>query len=108
MSLRLDPSTVIVIKMPGMKQEMWTDYSLAVQRPNRFALVLKEGMMGATKVSDGAKFYTYVPAAKTYSEEDAPPIWARSATPANGMDMMGPMGAADAALFLGSFFAGSP
>ncbi|MFB3112459.1 MAG: DUF2092 domain-containing protein, partial [Gemmatimonadales bacterium] len=45
-------------------QQINSEYSVAVQRPNKLALVLKWGMRGATTsatiVSDGEKLYTYI------------------------------------------------
>ena len=66
----------IRVEMEGMKQEMPSEYSLAMERPNRFALVLKSGMVGATVVSDGTNAFTYVPLLKQYLKHGAPTSFA--------------------------------
>lgn len=71
-ALTADLRLTINMQMRGIKQEMPMDYSLAVQRPNQFALVLKSGVVGATVVSDGKKLYTYMPLLKRYTEAEAP------------------------------------
>ncbi len=59
-------------EMPGMKQEIAMEYSLAWDRPNKLALSLKSGLIGGTIVSDGTKLYTYSPIRKRYTETAAP------------------------------------
>ena len=71
-SFSADLTTVMNTQMQGVNQSMTTDYSLAVQRPNRFAMVLTNGMMGTTVVCDGAKLYTCIPMLKRYTESKAP------------------------------------
>ena len=61
------------VNMAGLKQEMVADYSLAFERPNRFAIVLQgDAMLGGTIVSDGKQLTTYMPMMKSYSRGDAP------------------------------------
>ena len=72
-TFRLELSIDIHVTMQGMNQQMNSEYHLAVQRPNKLAMVLKQGMMGATIVSDGEKLYTYIPMMENkYTVEDAP------------------------------------
>src|SRR2546430_2754725 len=52
-SASVDISQFIQVQMQGMKQEMPSEFSFAVQRPNHYALVLKTGMMGSTIICDG-------------------------------------------------------
>ncbi len=102
-SLNLDMT--LNIQMQGMKQEMPSSYTLAVQRPNRIALVLKEGMFGATVVSDGAKLFTYLPMLKRYTEASAPTNFAAALSGAGGSGLMGAM---DGGNFMGAVFAQDP
>ena len=71
-SFSLDESTEMVMEAQDMKQTMTSDYTVAMERPNKVARILKEGMMGATVVSDGTTLYTYVPMFKKYLQDDAP------------------------------------
>lgn len=72
-SFRLGISIDVNFTIQGMNQQMNSQYSLALQRPNKFALVLKSGMMGATVVSDGEKLYTSMPMMENkYTVVDAP------------------------------------
>ena len=56
----------------GKEQKTEIRYSLAVERPNKLALVLESGDNGITLVSDGKKLYTYMPRLKQYTVEEAP------------------------------------
>ena len=72
-TFHLELSIDIHVTMQGMNQQMNSEYHLAVQRPNKLAMVLKSGMMGSTIVSDGEKLYTYIPMMENkYTVEDAP------------------------------------
>ncbi|MFB3787283.1 MAG: DUF2092 domain-containing protein [bacterium] len=62
----------VLVEAQGMKQEMVTKQSLALQRPDKMAMVLKDGMMGGTVVSDGKNLYRYIPMLQAYTVEDAP------------------------------------
>lgn len=46
---------------PAPLGELNANYSLAIERPNKMALVLKEGALGATVVCDGTNTITFVP-----------------------------------------------
>ncbi|MBX7254841.1 MAG: DUF2092 domain-containing protein [Candidatus Hydrogenedentes bacterium] len=71
-SFTVDETTEMVMEAQGMKQTMNSDYAVAIERPNKVSRILKEGMMGATIVSDGKTLYTYLPMFKKYTQEDAP------------------------------------
>jgi len=58
-SFRLRLNSTMKVNMQGMKSEMVAKQSLAMQRPNKFALIHEEGMIGATVVCDGDSLYTY-------------------------------------------------
>ncbi len=51
----------MTIEVQGIKNELGTVHRLAMERPNKLAMVLEQGMMGSTVVSDGEKIYTFVP-----------------------------------------------
>ena len=56
------------ISLPGLPpQHMSGDYSFAMQRPNKLAMVLTNGMMGATVISDGTNQLTHLPMLKKYT-----------------------------------------
>ena len=66
--------TTLVVNVAEEEREQRTEsrYGLAVDRPDKLALVLESGDSGITLVSDGKKFYVYVPMLKQYTVEDAP------------------------------------
>jgi len=68
-----DETTVLIaVTAQGMQQKMETRHRVSVQRPNKLALVLESGMRGVTLVSDGDKMYTYMPALKKFTVQEAP------------------------------------
>jgi len=68
-----DVTTLIVdVTERETQQRTESRYSLAVERPDKLALVLDKGDTGITLVSDGKKLYTYVPMLKQYTVEEAP------------------------------------
>src|SRR5437762_2803948 len=46
---------------PVAAGDLVADYLLSVERPNRMALVLKSGNLGATVVCDGTNTITFIP-----------------------------------------------
>src|SRR4051812_25050534 len=48
------------------------DYALAIERPNKMALVLKDGNLGATVVCDGTNTTTFIPKPGVYTVSKAP------------------------------------
>jgi len=71
-SLACDMAVRVSMERPTRKHTTTALYTVAMERPNKFAVVLKEGENGATVVCDGDSLYTYVPALKKYSVEPAP------------------------------------
>jgi hypothetical protein len=66
------------IKAPGQDpmQEV-TKMTARLERPNRLALVVDEGKMGLTTVSDGKQLTHYLPVLKRYSVSEAPPSYSQ-------------------------------
>ncbi|MHC4447438.1 MAG: DUF2092 domain-containing protein, partial [Planctomycetota bacterium] len=90
------------IEAQGMKQEIGTVHRLAMERPNKLAMVLDHGMMGGTVVSDGEKIYTFMPAMRNrYFVTDAPDSLEQIAADAG--DTIG-----TATMFAGFLFADDP
>ena len=69
-SLTLNAS--MKLEAQGMKQDMTSEFTVAVEKPNRIAIVLREGLMGGTMVCDGTTMYTCIPQLKRYVETPAP------------------------------------
>ena len=46
--------------------------TVRLQRPNRLAMIVDEGMMGMTVVSDGKQLIQYLPMLKRYVVKEAP------------------------------------
>jgi len=70
-SLSVDLSFKTVVQAPGIRREMWADYNVLVERPNKAAFILQDGM-GLTLVSDGKTQTTYVPPMNRFTKKDAP------------------------------------
>lgn len=105
-SFRVEISMDVHFTMEGMSQQMNSQYSVAVQRPNKLSMVLKQGMMGATIVSDGEKLYTYMPMMENkYTVEDAPQKLGEITE--GGADMAG-AGMMDGMFFVTALFADDP
>jgi peroxiredoxin len=64
--------TTIDIESKGVKNHMETKMALRMERPNRLSLVVAQGVMGITLVSDGKQLIQYMPALKRYSIQEAP------------------------------------
>ncbi|HUS34445.1 MAG TPA: DUF2092 domain-containing protein [Verrucomicrobiae bacterium] len=56
---------------PSGEGDLTADYRLSVERPNRMALVLQKGNLGATVVSDGTNVVTFLPKPAVYTVEKA-------------------------------------
>ena len=65
-------SSVMLVEAEGMRQEMTTAHSVALERPNKFAIEGRFGMGVGTAVSDGEKLYIYMPMFGRYVVQDAP------------------------------------
>jgi peroxiredoxin len=71
-TLQTEVETAMRVKAQGMDTTMSSTYQFALQRPNRIALILKSGMMGATMISDGKHFYVHLPMMNQYTMDEAP------------------------------------
>lgn len=56
---------------PSGEGDLAADYRLSVERPNRMALVLQNGNLGATVISDGTNVVTFLPKPSVYTVEKA-------------------------------------
>jgi thiol-disulfide isomerase/thioredoxin len=73
-SFSCDVEYRIHTEMPGLKQDIFCVFSIALERPNKLAVRFKEGnaALGMTLVSDGEKVHKYSPATNRYNSSDAP------------------------------------
>ncbi len=71
-SFSVDVAVTMKVQARGMKQEMTSEYTVAMRRPNLLAIVLKSGIMGATMVCDGESVHSYLPMMKKYTVTEAP------------------------------------
>lgn len=73
-SFSCDVEFTIHTEMPGLKQDMFSVFSIALQRPNKLAVRFKEGAAAfdMTLVSDGEKVHKYSPAKNRYHSAEAP------------------------------------
>jgi len=71
-SARSKCRSTMKMEAEGMNTSMDSLFDIAMERPNRFAIRLEQGMTGMTMVSNGKKLYTYMPMMKRYTEQDAP------------------------------------
>ena len=72
-SLKLDLDVQLHMQAEGMKQEIASAWSVALQRPNKLAILYKSGQNQFTFVCDGSKTYVHIPIIKRYLEKPAPP-----------------------------------
>lgn len=70
-SFGLRLSFSMLVQAPGTRRELWSTYDIAVERPGKAAIVLKDGI-GATIVSDGKTMTTCVPAIGKFTKKSAP------------------------------------
>jgi peroxiredoxin len=70
LSCRIDSS--IHIQAKGIDNRMDSKMTLRLERPNRLAILLEEGLMGVTIVSDGKQMTQYIPTMNRYTVKDAP------------------------------------
>jgi len=71
-SLRVGVTTVVRVEAEGVRTEMTSTQSVAMRRPDRLAIRLTKGMMGATVVCDGKVLYRYQPLMRKYTATAAP------------------------------------
>jgi peroxiredoxin len=60
------------IQAQGMDNRVATKFTLRLERPNRFALVVDEGEMGTTIISDGKQLIQFLPMTNRYTVQEAP------------------------------------
>ncbi len=71
-SLKLDIDVQLHMQAEGMKQEIASAWSAALQRPNKLAINYKSGQNQFTFVCDGRLLNVYIPVIKRYLEKPAP------------------------------------
>jgi cytochrome c biogenesis protein CcmG/thiol:disulfide interchange protein DsbE len=86
---------------PKGEGDLAADYLLSIERPNRMALVVKEGNMGATVVCDGTNTVTFIPKPGIYTVEKAPNTIA-------GPESSGPTGDLGSMAFITALFSENP
>jgi peroxiredoxin len=64
--------TAIHIQAKGVDNRMDSKMTLRLERPNRLAILVEEGVMGMTVVTDGQQMIQYVPTMNRYTSQDAP------------------------------------
>ncbi|MEI6150077.1 MAG: DUF2092 domain-containing protein, partial [bacterium] len=69
---RCDVNLLMTSEMEGMKQEITTTYSFAMERPNKLALRHVRGLAGNTIICDGKQLVTLASALNRYEQQDAP------------------------------------
>jgi peroxiredoxin len=62
----------IHVEAEGVDNRMDSKMTVRLARPNRLAIVLEEGIMGMTLVTDGKQMTQYVPTINRYTVNDAP------------------------------------
>lgn len=71
-SFQVDMNTSMKMKSPTGNMEMESAQQLRVQRPNRMALVLREGVDGVNIFCDGETLTVHVPLMGRYTSREAP------------------------------------
>jgi peroxiredoxin len=65
-------TSTIDLQAQGLDNRMETKIEMRVERPNRLSLIVAQGVMGVTVVSNGAELYQYVPIVNRYTVREAP------------------------------------
>lgn len=71
-SFTCDLKSETKVNQPGMVQVFSSSYSLAVEKPNKLAVVMNDGGNGGTYVSDGKQETIFIPATDKYVTDEAP------------------------------------
>jgi peroxiredoxin len=58
------------IEARGMKNEMTTKTAVRIARPNRYAMVVEEGVMGMTTINDGQEITTFIPSLNRFTVKE--------------------------------------
>ncbi len=64
--------TAKMADVPVPPEDLDARYLLSIARPNQFALVLRDGALGATAISDGTNLTTFLPKLKLFTVQPAP------------------------------------
>lgn len=93
------------IELPGLPpQDFNMSYDVAMERPNKYSMMLKEGTMGANSLSDGKNLHVHIPMVNKYMVQPAPANL--SAIGSSGAsELLGPL---DQMAFIGALFADNP
>ena len=65
-------TSTVEIKAQGVDNRMETKIAVRLERPNRLSLVVEQGVMGMTVVSDGKQVVRYLPMLNQYVVAEAP------------------------------------
>jgi peroxiredoxin len=71
---------IMHLQLRGADNELVTKVTARLERPQRLAMIVDEGALGATFVSDGKQLVEYLPALNRYTVKDAPDDLAKLAT----------------------------
>lgn len=86
---------------PTPGEDLAAAYTLVVERPNKFALVLKSGTLGATIVCDGTNTVTFIPEPAMYTVQKA-------AKQIGGIENAAPAGDMGSMAFITALFSNDP
>jgi len=95
--------TINMEQAPVPQGNLVVSYALAIERPNKLAMALKEGTLGATVVSDGTNSTMFIPPLKAYTVQPAP-------KDLSGLDYdaSSPTGDMGSMAFIAALFSGDP
>jgi len=62
----------LAVKVQAPAQNLSADYALSIARPNKFALIRKQGDLAASTISDGTNAVTFLTKPNVYSVQAAP------------------------------------
>jgi len=69
--MRCELSFRMNVQATGTRREIWAKYDVSIERPNKVAMQLKDGV-GASIITNGQKMTTYLPATNRYTLREAP------------------------------------
>ena len=81
--------TTVSTRGGGMNDELAINMTISAKRPNLLAIRTTGGMIESAVVTDGGKIVTYLPALKTYVEQDAPAGYGEISQDASVSEAMG-------------------
>jgi len=68
----VDIRFVTLVEAPGLRRELWSEYAVAIERPNKASFLLKDGA-GIILVSDGKTYNAFLPPMKRFTQKPASP-----------------------------------